>query len=65
MVVSMGRFLFRKLLFDDFDEDEIIKEVVKDSTSQQKHRRYIRCNHLARHEMLYLDYFANSLEYPK
>ena len=61
----MGRSLFRKLLFDDFDEDEIIKEVVMDSTSKRKHRRYIKCNHLVGHERLYLDYFADSPVYHK
>ena len=64
-VVSMGRSLFHKLLFDDSDEDEIIKEVVMDSTSQHQHRRYIRCNHLASHERLHLDFFANSPIYPE
>nr|POE73960.1 hypothetical protein CFP56_62555 [Quercus suber] len=31
-VASMGRFLFRKLLLDDSDEDEIIKEVVMETS---------------------------------
>ena len=43
----MGSSLFRKLLLDDSDEDEIIKEVVMDSTSRRKRRSYIRRNHLA------------------
>ncbi|XP_050253371.1 uncharacterized protein LOC126699511 [Quercus robur] len=47
LVVSMGCSLFRKLLFDDSDEDEIMNRRLKSSTSQRKHRRYIRCNHLA------------------
>ena len=42
----MGSSLFRKLLLDDSDEDEIIKEVVMDSTSRRKRRSYIRRNHL-------------------
>ncbi|KAK9998630.1 hypothetical protein SO802_018233 [Lithocarpus litseifolius] len=61
----MGRSLFRKLLFDDSNEDEIVKEVVMDSTSQRKRRSYIICNHLAGHERLYLDYFTDSLVYPE
>ncbi|XP_050286616.1 uncharacterized protein LOC126725756 isoform X1 [Quercus robur] len=58
----MGSSLFRKLLLDDSDEDEIIEEVVMDSTSR-KRRSYIRRNHLAGHERLYLDYFADSPVY--
>ncbi|XP_023897047.1 uncharacterized protein LOC112008915 [Quercus suber] len=46
-VVSMGFSLFRKLLFDDLDEDEIMSRRLKSSTSQRKHRRYIRYNYLA------------------
>ena len=61
----MGHSLFRKLFFDEFDDDEIIKKVVMDSTSQHKHHRYIGRNHLAGHERLYLDYFANSPVYPE
>ena len=60
----MGRSLFRKLLFDDSDEDEIINRCVNSSTSQRKHRRYIRRNHLAGNERLYLDYFAELPIYP-
>ena len=60
----MGSSLFRKLLLDDSNENEIIKEVVMDLTSR-KCRSYIRRNHLASHERLYLGYFANSLVYPK
>ena len=59
-VDSMGRSLFCKLLFDYLDEDEIIKEVVMGSTSQRKRHRYIRRNHLAGNERLFLDYFAPS-----
>ncbi|KAF3970235.1 hypothetical protein CMV_006055 [Castanea mollissima] len=44
--LSMGRSLFRKLLFDDSDEDEIMNRRLKSSTSQRKRRRYIRRNHL-------------------
>ena len=64
-VISMGHSLFRKLFFDDSDKDEIIKKVVMDSTSQCKHHRYIRRNHLVGHERLYLDYFADSPIYPE
>jgi len=39
-VASMDSSLFSKLLFDDSDEDEIIEEVVME-TSQHKRRRYI------------------------
>ncbi|XP_023895290.2 uncharacterized protein LOC112007213 isoform X1 [Quercus suber] len=60
----MGRSLFRKLLLDDSDEDEIIKRVFMGSTSQRKRRRFIRRNHLAGNERLYLDYFAESPVYP-
>nr|XP_023911805.1 uncharacterized protein LOC112023430 [Quercus suber] len=60
----MGSSLFRKLLLDDSDEDEIIEEVVMDLTSR-KCRSYIRRNHLAGHERLYLNYFADSPVYPK
>ena len=62
-VDSMGCSLFCKLLFDDLDEDEIIKQVVMDSTSRRKHRRYTRHNHLTDNERLYLDYFAPSQVY--
>ncbi|XP_075658856.1 uncharacterized protein LOC142628695 [Castanea sativa] len=44
-VASMNRSLFHKLLLDDSDEDEIIKELVME-TLQPKRRRSIRCNHL-------------------
>ena len=60
----MGSSLLRKLLPDDFDEDEIIEEVVMNSTSR-KCRSYIKRNHLAGHERLYLNYFADSLVYPE
>ncbi|KAK9996683.1 hypothetical protein SO802_021369 [Lithocarpus litseifolius] len=63
-VVSMGRSLFRKLIFDDSDENEIMNRHLKSSTSQHKCRRYIRRNHLASNERLYLDYFAESPVYP-
>ena len=59
----MNRFLFCKLLLDDSDEDEIIKELVME-TSQPKRRHYIRRNHLAGHERLFLDYFAPTPIYP-
>ncbi|XP_050257552.1 uncharacterized protein LOC126702767 [Quercus robur] len=46
MVASMNHYLFRKSLFDDSDEDEIIEELVME-TSQPKCRcRSIQRNHL-------------------
>ena len=60
----MGRSLLRKLLLDDSDDDEIIKRVLMGSTSQRKRRRFIRRNHLAGNERLFLDYFAESPVYP-
>ncbi|KAL0005535.1 hypothetical protein SO802_013096 [Lithocarpus litseifolius] len=56
----MGCSLFGKLLFDNSGEDEIPRQVLKGSTSQCKHRRYIECDHLAGHKRLYLNYFANT-----
>ena len=53
----MNRSLFCKLLLDDSDKDEIIEELVME-TSQPKCRCYIRRNHLVGHERLFLDYFA-------
>ena len=46
----MGHSLFHKLLFDDSDEDEIIRQVLKGSTSQHKRRRTIERDHLASHK---------------
>jgi len=60
----MDRSLFRKLLFDDSNENEIINRHLKSSTSQRKRRRYIRRNHLAGNKRLYLDYFAEYPVYP-
>ena len=59
----MNRSLFCKLLLNDSDEDEIIKELVME-TSQPKRHRYIRRNHLAGHERLFLDSFAPAPIYP-
>lgn len=61
----MGHSLLRKLLFDDSDEDEIMRQVLKGSTSQRKCRRYIKRNHLAGHKRLYefREYLANKLHY--
>ena len=59
----MDRSLFYKLLLDDLDKDEIIEEVVME-TSQHKRRHYIRRNHLTSHERLFLDYFAPMPIYP-
>ncbi|XP_065623247.1 uncharacterized protein LOC136064850 [Quercus suber] len=60
----MGRSRLRKLLFDDSDEDEIMRRVLKGSTSQRKRRRYIERDRLAGHKRLYLDYFADTPVYP-
>ena len=60
----MGRSLFRNLLFDDSNEDEIMRRVLKCSTSQRKHRWYIERDRLAGHKRLYLDYFSDTLVYP-
>ena len=55
----MNRSLFRKLLLDDSDENEIIEELVME-TSQPKRRRFIQRNHLVGHERFFLDYFASA-----
>ena len=60
----MDHSLFHKLLFDDLDEDDIMRQLLKGSTLQRKSRQYSRRNHMAGHKRLYLDYFANSLVYP-
>ncbi|KAF3973318.1 hypothetical protein CMV_003254 [Castanea mollissima] len=62
-VAYMDRSLFHKLLLDDSDEDEIIEEVVME-TSQHKRRCYIRRNRLVGHGRLFLDYFAPTPIYP-
>ena len=59
----MNHYLFCKFLLDDSDEDEIIEELVME-TSQPKCRRSIRRNHLTGHERLFLDYFALTPIYP-
>ena len=59
----MNHYLFRKLLLDDLDEDEIIEELVME-TSQPKRRCSIRRNHLVGHGRLFLDYFALTPIYP-
>ena len=59
----MNHYLFRKFLFDDSDEDEIIEELLME-TSQPKRHHSIRRNHLAGHERLFLDYFAPTPVYP-
>ncbi|XP_075659002.1 uncharacterized protein LOC142628849 [Castanea sativa] len=56
----MGCSLFCKLLLDDSDENEVNKEDVMKTLSQCKRCRYIRHNHLAGNERLFLDYFAPS-----
>ncbi|XP_075662918.1 uncharacterized protein LOC142632380 [Castanea sativa] len=60
----MGSSLFHKLFFDDSDEDEIMRRVLKASKSQRKHRRYIEHDCLSGHKRLYLDYFADTPVYP-
>ena len=59
----MNHYLFRKFLLDDSDKDEIIEELLME-TSQPKRHRSIRRNHLASHERLSLDYFAPTPIYP-
>ena len=56
----MGRSRLHKLLFDDSDENEIMRRILKGLTSQRKRRRYIECDRLAGHKRLYLDYFADT-----
>ena len=51
----MDRSLFRNLLFDDSDEDEIIRQILKDSTSPRKRRWYIERDCLASHKRLYFE----------
>ena len=60
----MGRSFFRELLDDESDEDEKIIKLFTGETSQCKRRRYINCNHLAGHKLLYDDYFAEEPVYP-
>ncbi|XP_030958349.1 putative nuclease HARBI1 [Quercus lobata] len=60
----MGRSLFKKLLFDDSDEDEIMRQILKGSTKQRKRRWYIERDRLAGHKRLYLDYFSDTPVYP-
>ena len=62
-VACMDCSLFNKLLFDDSDKDEIIEEVVME-TSQHKSQCYIWRNHLAGNERIFLDYFAPTPIYP-
>ena len=49
----MGHSLFCNLLFDDSDEDEIMRRCW-----------YIERDCLAKHKRLYLDYFADTPVYP-
>ena len=60
----MGCSLFKQLLFDDSDEDEIMRRVLKGSTVRRKRHRYIERDRLAGHKRLYLDYFADTPIYP-
>ena len=60
----MGHSLFHNLLFDNSNEDEIMRRVLKCSTSQRKRRWYIERDCLAEHKRLYLDYFADTPVYP-
>ena len=59
----MNHYLFCKFLLDDSNEDEIIEELVME-TSQPKRRRFVRRNYLVGHERLFLDYFAPIPIYP-
>ena len=59
----MNHYLFRKFLLDDSSEDEIIEELVME-TSQPKRRCSIQRNYLVGHERLFLDYFAPTPIYP-
>ena len=52
------------MLFDYSDEDEIMRQVLKGSTSQCKRRRTIKCDRLVDQKRLYLDYFADIPIYP-
>ncbi|XP_030930849.1 uncharacterized protein LOC115956680 [Quercus lobata] len=58
-VASMNHYLFRKFLLDDSDEDEIIEELVME-TSQPKRRRSIRRNHLVEAHKSYFVQKRNS-----
>ena len=60
----MGRSRLRKVLFDDLDKDEIMRRILKGSTSQRKRHRYIERDRLAGYKRLYLDYFADTPVYP-
>ena len=51
----MGRSFFRYWLFDDSDEDEIMRRVPKGSTSSRKCRRNIELDCLAGHKRHYLE----------
>ena len=55
----MNRFMLCKLLFGDSDEDEIIEELVME-TSQPKRHHSIQRNHLVGHERFFLHYFASA-----
>ena len=60
----MGRSFFCKLLFDNSNEDEIMRQVLKGSTSQHKRRRTIERDHLTDHKIFYFNYFADTPIYP-
>ena len=60
----MNYYLFRKFLIDDLDEDEIIEELVMETSQPKRRRRSIQHNHLVGHERLFLDYFAPTPIYP-
>ena len=60
----MGLSFFGKLLFDNSNEDEIMRQVLKGSISQCKRHRIIEHDHLADHKILYFNYFADTPMYP-
>ena len=60
----MNHYLFRKFLLDDSNEDEIIKELVMETSQPKRCRRSIRRNHLVGHERHFFDYFAPTPIYP-
>lgn len=59
----MNHYLFCKFLLDDSNEDEIIEELVME-TSQPKRHCFVRHNHLVGHKRFFLDYFALIPIYP-
>ena len=60
----MDRSLFYNLLFDNLDGDEIMRQVLKGSTSPHKRCWYIERDRLAGHKRFYLNYFVDTPVYP-